>query len=81
MAGKILMSLIILVLVAVALLNPGTQISQWIGWTFIVLLVVHFVEFLLKRHVMQAAGGSMLNHFLQTMLFGIIHWRPLAQDS
>lgn len=80
MTGKIIMSLIIVVLIVVALLNPGTQITQWIVWSLIVLLVVHFIEFLLKKNVMQAAGGSMLNHFLQTLLFGIIHWRPLEQD-
>ncbi len=73
------MSLLILVLISVALLNPGTQLSLWTGWSFAVLLAVHFVEFLVKQPVMQDAGGSMPNHFLQTMLFRIIHWRPLAR--
>jgi hypothetical protein len=30
---------------------------------------------------MQAAGGSMLNHFVQTILFGFMHWRPLEQQN
>jgi hypothetical protein len=81
MTAKITKSLLIAVLISVALLNSGTQLSLWLGWTFVVLLAVHFVECLVKRHVMQAAGGSILNHFLQTMLFGIIHWRPLARGG
>ena len=48
MTGRITMSLLILVLISVALLNPGTQLSLWTGWSFAVLLAVHFVEFLLK---------------------------------
>ena len=72
---------IYLVLAAVAVIYAGTSIAQWILWIFIVLLITHFAEFLLKRQVMQAAGGSMLNHFVQTMLFGFVHWKPLENKG
>jgi hypothetical protein len=40
-------------------------------------LAAHFAEFLVKRDVMEKAGGSMAHHFLQTMLYGLFHWKPL----
>jgi len=52
-------------------------------WLIIILAVVHFAEFVVKRDVMVRAGGSMGNHFVQTMLYGFFHWKPLedAQNS
>ena len=72
---------IYLVLAAVAVIYAGNSISQWIIWLFMGLVIVHFVEFFVKREVMQAAGGSMFNHFIQTMLFGIVHWKPLEKKG
>ena len=46
-------------------------------WVLIVLAVVHFAEFVAKRDVMARAGGSMGNHFVQTMIYGFLHWKPL----
>lgn len=79
MSTKVITSVLYVALIVVALLNPGTQISQWVVWLFIALLIVHLVEFFLKKDVMQAAGGSMGHHFVQTMLFGFIHWKPLVK--
>ncbi len=81
MSAKAFASLLYLALIVAALLNPGTQVAHWIWWFFIVLMVVHLVEFFLKRNVMQAAGGSMGNHFLQTMLFGFMHWKSLQRKA
>ena len=52
-------------------------------WLIIILAVVHFAEFVVKRDVMARAGGSMGNHFVQTMIYGFFHWKPLedAQNS
>ena len=52
-------------------------------WLIIILAVVHFAEFVVKRDVMTRAGGSMGNHFVQTMIYGFFHWKPLedAQNS
>jgi hypothetical protein len=40
-------------------------------------LVAHLAEFFVKRSVMERSGGSMANHFLQTMIYGLFHWKPL----
>ena len=52
-------------------------------WLLVILAVVHFLEFIVKRDVMARAGGSMGNHFVQTMIYGFFHWKPLedAQNS
>ena len=81
MSAKAFASLLYLALIVTALINPGTQIAHWIGWFFLALLAVHLGEFFLKRNVMQAAGGSMGNHFFQTMLFGFMHWKPLERKA
>ena len=44
---------------------------------FWVTLLAHVVEFFVKRSVMEAAGGSMAQHFLQTLIYGLFHWKPL----
>ena len=41
------------------------------------MLGVHLAEFFVKRPVMQAAGGSMGYHFVQTLIYGLFHWKPL----
>jgi hypothetical protein len=69
------------VMAGVAALSPGTQIAQAILWIFVILAAVHFVEFVVKYRVMQSAGGSMLHHFVHTLLFGFVHWRPLEQKK
>ena len=44
-------------------------------------LVAHLAEFVVKRPVMQAAGGSMTHHFVQTLIYGLFHWRPLEERA
>ncbi len=40
-------------------------------------LAAHLAEFVVKRGVMERAGGSMGNHFVQTMIYGLFHWKPI----
>lgn len=53
------------------------------GWTrpgqllFLGLVVVHAVEFLIFLPRLRRAGGSLGRHFVQTMLFGVVHLRGL----
>ena len=42
-------------------------------------LAAHAVEFVVKRPVMQAAGGSTAHHFVQTLIYGLFHWKPLEE--
>ena len=46
---------------------------------FWLMVVAHLVEFVLKKGVMQKAGGSLGHHFVQTMLYGFFHWKPLEE--
>jgi hypothetical protein len=41
--------------------------------------VAHLVEFVLKRPVFARAGGSIGHHFVQTMIYGLFHWKPLEE--
>ena len=40
-------------------------------------LAAHLVEFFVKRPVFERAGGSMGHHFVQTMIYGLFHWKPV----
>lgn len=64
--------------------------SGWIAttgqWLIVALLVAHLVEFVVNRQLFEREGGSMGHHFVQTMLFGLLHWKPIkerfeAEDS
>lgn len=45
--------------------------------TFWVTLVAHFVEWVWKRPLFARAGGDPMHHFLQTMVYGLFHWKPI----
>ncbi len=54
------------------------------GWVYAIghfvlwlTLGAHVAEFFVKRSVMEQAGGSMGHHFLQTLIYGLFHWKPL----
>lgn len=44
-------------------------------------LAAHVVEFFVKKSVMEQAGGSMGGHFLQTLIYGLFHWKPLEEKQ
>ena len=35
----------------------------------------------MKRDVFEKAGGSMGYHFVQTMIYGLFHWKPLEEEQ
>ena len=57
----------------------------WIGtagaWVLGIVLLAHLVEFFLKKDVLEKAGGSMGYHFVQTMIYGLFHWKPLEEEQ
>lgn len=59
--------------------------SGWIAATarivFWGMAAIHVVEFVVKRSVLERAGGSMAGHFLQTLIYGLFHWQPLEQEQ
>jgi len=67
-------------------LGAAAAILMGTGWVSTVghlafwgTLVAHVAEFFIKRPVMEAAGGSMGHHFLQTLIYGFFHWKPLEE--
>ena len=51
------------------------------NFAFLSILLVHVVEFFLKKGVLEKAGGSMGQHFLQTMIYGLFYWKPLEDQQ
>ena len=63
---------------AAAAIALGTGWVAGVGhFVFWATLVAHLVEFVVKRSVMSRSGGSMAYHFVQTMIYGLFHWKPL----
>jgi uncharacterized protein YhhL (DUF1145 family) len=48
---------------------------------FAAIAIVHVIEFLVKKSVLEKAGGSMGHHFLQTLIYGLFHWKPLEDQQ
>ena len=48
--------------------------------TFWLLLLSHPIEFMAKRKLFEQIGGSMGEHFVKTMIFGLFYWRPLEKQ-
>ena len=42
---------------------------------------VHLAEFFVKKSVLERAGGSMGNHFVQVLIYGLFHWKPLEEQQ
>lgn len=59
--------------------------SGWVAsvanLAFLGIALVHLVEFFVKKSVLEQAGGSMGQHFLQTLIYGFFHWKPLEEQQ
>jgi membrane protein DedA with SNARE-associated domain len=57
--------------------------SGWVltvgKWTFGLMFVAHVVEFFMNRSLFEKAGGSMGNHFMQTLIYGFLYWTPIKK--
>ncbi len=58
------------------------------GWVSIVghlafwsTLLGHVAEFLVKRSLFERAGGSLASHFVQTLIYGLFHWKPIQDRT
>ena len=74
-------------LVAVWLLSLLAWTPAWTGglagalrWVAPLMLVAHVVEFFVFREVFEKAGGSMVSHFFQTLVFGVFYINPLKEQ-
>jgi hypothetical protein len=43
-------------------------------------LAAHIAEFFIKRPLFEKVGGSMGHHFVQTLIYGLFHWKPLEEE-
>lgn len=59
--------------------------SGWISTAghlaFWLTLAAHLAEFFVKRPLFERAGGSIRHHFLQTLIYGLFHWKPLEESE
>jgi predicted acyltransferase len=69
-------------LMAIATLVFNTTIVVVIvQWTFIGLLVIHLLEFVMVYKLLKASPGPMAAHFIHTLVFGFVHWLPLKKNQ
>lgn len=59
----------------------GSAVSTVAVGMFWFLLVAHAIECVVFHSRMRAAGGSLVHHVVQTMLFGIFHIQGLPQRA
>ena len=57
---------------------PESTFTLWGQRLFWGLVIVHAIECVVFLPKLRRAGGSLGNHLLQTMLFGILHARNLG---
>lgn len=69
-----------LVLLAGMLFGSG-MVASIANFFFWALVVIHAVEFFVKKSVLEKAGGSMGQHFVQVMIYGLFHWKPLEEQQ
>ena len=69
-------------------IGGGAAILFGSGWVstagniaFWLTLAAHLAEFFVKRPVFERAGGSMGHHFVQTLIYGLFHWKPLEASA
>ena len=59
--------------------------SGWIAgvatFAFWAMALAHVAEFFVKKSVFEKAGGSMAQHFIQTLIYGLFHWKPLEEQQ
>ena len=63
-----------------AMLVGSPAVSKGAAILLVLSLVIHVIEYLVKRPVFERAGGSMAGHFVQTLIFGLLYWKPLEQQ-
>lgn len=46
-------------------------------YVFWLTILAHLVEFFVNRSLFEKADGSLGHHFVQTMIYGLFHWKPI----
>lgn len=74
-------ALVIWLVLLVGMIFGGGWVVTVATWGFWGMALVHVAEFFVKKSVMEKAGGSMGHHFLQTLIYGLFHWKPLEDQQ
>jgi hypothetical protein len=57
--------------------------SGWVAtvgtWAFGLTFAAHIVEFFVYRSLFERADGSMSHHFVQTLIYGLFHCKPIME--
>ncbi len=57
--------------------------SGWVSTAghvvFWLTLVAHVVECFMNLGLFRRAGGSMAHHIVQTLIYGLFHWKPIKE--
>ena len=63
--------------------SQGATFASWARFAFWLMLAAHAVEFSLFSSRLTRAPGPLAAHFLQTMVFGVLHIRsvPLGEEE
>jgi len=58
--------------------------SGWVAtagmWTFGLTFLAHTAEFIMNLSLFKQAEGTMVHHFVQTMIYGLFHWMPIKKS-
>lgn len=79
--GKLVLA-VVWIVAACAFFLPET--ASWASTgrlLFGALLAVHAIETIVFLPRLRAAGGSLANHVVQTLLFGLLHVGPLRTEA
>lgn len=65
------------VLAALALTQAGSPAGAWSAKILLILAVVHAVEVVVFFKACQRAGGSLVGHLFNVLLFGVFHMKEI----
>ena len=71
------------ILAALALTQAGSPAGAWSARVLLILVVAHTVEMIVFFKACQRAGGSLVGHLFNVLLFGVFHMKEIkaAQGS
>jgi uncharacterized protein YhhL (DUF1145 family) len=73
--------LVLWLVLLLGMLFGGGTIASISRFGFWALIVIHTIEFFVKKSVLEKAGGSMGQHFVQVLIYGLFHWKPLEDQQ
>jgi len=71
------------ILAVLALTQAGSPAGAWSARVLLILVVAHTVEMIVFFKACQRAGGSLVGHLFNVLLFGVFHMKEIkaAQGS